>query len=162
MFDGSSNSSAKPWVEKLDVYFQLNQMEKIEAIKVATLHLEGEAQDWWFHGRVTLRHSSVTTYAEFTRRLIERFDRNEPEEHFVELTRLKQTGSPEKYIADFLRISVMVPDLSTAQMIYMFLEGLTEPLRGLVRSTRPTTLQDAIGRTKDLQDALPRTKTSYP
>ena len=47
-------------------------------------------------------------------------------------------------------------------MIYMFVEGLTEPLQGLVRSTRPATLQDAIGRTRDLQDALPRTKTSYP
>ena len=80
---------AKSWVEKLDIYFQLNQMSETEAIKVATLHLDGEAQDWWFHGMVTLGHSTVTTYVEFTRRLIERFDRRDPEEHFVELTRLK-------------------------------------------------------------------------
>ena len=92
---------------------------------------------------VTLGHSTVTTYAEFTRRLIERFDRRDPEQHFVELTRLKQTGSPETYIADFLWVSVMVLDLSAALMIYMFGEGLVEPLRGLVRSTRPATLQDA-------------------
>ena len=88
-FDGSSNSSARSWVEKLDIYFQLNQMSETEAIKVATLHLDGEAQDWWFHGMVTLGHSTVTTYAEFTRRLMERFDRRDPEQHFVELTRLK-------------------------------------------------------------------------
>ena len=62
-FDGSSNSSTKSWVEKLDIYFQLNQMSETEAIKVATLHLDGEAQDWWFHGMVTLRHSTVMTYA---------------------------------------------------------------------------------------------------
>ena len=135
-------------MEKLDIYFQRNQMSKMEAIKVATLHLDGEAQDWWFHG--TLRHSTVTTYAEFTRRLMERFDRRDPEQHFVELTRLKQTGNPETYIADLLRVSVMVPDLSAARMIYMFVEGLAEPLRGLVRSTRPATLQDAISRTPDL------------
>ena len=98
-------------------------MLETEAIKVATLHLDGEAQDWWFHGMVTLRHSTVTTYAVFTRRLMERFDRRDPEQHFVELTRLKQTGSPETYIADFLRVSVMVPDLSVAQMIHMFVEG---------------------------------------
>ena len=156
MFDGSSNSSAKAWVEKMDIYFQLNQMAETEAIQVATLHLDGEAQDWWFHGMFILGHSTMTTYAEFTRRLIKRFDRRDPEEYFVELTRLKQTGSPETYIADFLRISVMVPDLSTAWMIYMFVEGLAEPLRGLVKSTRPATLQDAIRRTRDLQDALPR------
>ena len=73
---------------------------------------------------VTLGHSTMTTYAEFTRRLIERFDQRDPKQHFVELTRLKQTGNPETYIADFLRVSVMVPDLSTAQRIYMFVEGL--------------------------------------
>ena len=127
-FDGSSNNSTKSWVEKLDIYFQLNQMSETETIKVATLHLDGEAQDWWFHGMVTLGHSTVTTYAQFTRRLMERFDRRDPEQHFVELTKLKQTGSPETYIADFLRVSVMVPDVSMTQMIYMFVEGLTEPL----------------------------------
>jgi len=42
-FDGSSYSSARSWVEKLDIYFQLNQMSETEAIKVATLHLDGEA-----------------------------------------------------------------------------------------------------------------------
>ena len=104
----------------------------------------------------------MTTYVEFTRRLMERFDRRDPEQHFVELTRLKQTRNPETYIANFLRISVMVPDLSAARKIYMFVEGLTEPLRGLVRSTRPATLQDAISRTRDLQDALPKTRTPYP
>ena len=92
-------------------------MSKTEAIKVATLHLDGEAQDWWFHGMTTLGHSTVTTYAEFTRRVIEHFDRRDPEQHFVELTRLKQTGSPETYISDFLRVSVMVPDLSAARMV---------------------------------------------
>ena len=127
-------------MEKLDIYFQLNQMSETEAIKVATLHLDGEAQDRWFHGMVTLGHSTVTTYDEFTRRLMERFDRRDPEQHFVELTRLKQSRSPETYIADFLRVSVMLPDLFAARMIYMFVEGLAEPLRGLIRSTRPATL----------------------
>ena len=88
-FDGSLNNSAKSWVEKLDIYFQLNQMGEIDAIKVATLHLDGEAQDWWFHWMVTLGHSIVTTYAEFTQTLIERFDQRDPEENFVELARLK-------------------------------------------------------------------------
>lgn len=45
-FDGSLNCLAKAWLEKLDIYFQLNQMAEVEAIKVAALHLEGEAHDW--------------------------------------------------------------------------------------------------------------------
>ena len=91
-----------------------------------------------------------------------RFDRKDPEEHFVELTKLKQSGNPKTYISEFLRLSVMVPDLLEPRRIYMFIDGLAEPLRGLVRSTRPTTLEDAVGRTKDLQDALPRTRAPIP
>eukprot|EP00253_Pinus_taeda_P027462 PITA_27462 len=102
-------------------------MSEAEAIKVATLRLDDKAQDWWFHGMVTLGHSTVTTYAEFTRRLMERFDRRDPKQHFVELTRLKQTGSPETYIADFLRVSVMVPELSTTRRVYMYVEGTRTP-----------------------------------
>ena len=51
------------------------------------------------------------SYVEFTWLVIEQFD---PEEHFVELTKLKQTRSPDTYISEFLRLSVMVPDLSAA------------------------------------------------
>jgi len=43
MFDGSPKTTARSWVEKLDLYFQLNQMPEKEAIKMAALHLEGEA-----------------------------------------------------------------------------------------------------------------------
>ena len=46
--------------------------------------------------------------------------------------RLKQTGSPETYIVDFLRVSVMVLDLSMTRRVYMYVEGLAEPFWGLV------------------------------
>ena len=42
----------------------------------------------------------------------------------------------------------------------MFIEGLAEPLKGLVKAYRPTTLQEAVSKTRDLQDTIPRTK--YP
>jgi len=65
-FDGCSKCTTRAWVEKLDTYFQLNQMTEVEAIKMATLHLEGEAHNWWFHGLTMLGHASVTSYEDFT------------------------------------------------------------------------------------------------
>jgi len=56
-FDGTAKCTTMAWVEKMDTYFQLNQMIEQEAIKMATLHLEGEAHDWWFHGLTTLGHA---------------------------------------------------------------------------------------------------------
>ena len=49
-FDGSSQISASAWLKKLSVYFQLNPMVEEDALKMAILHLKGEASDWWFHG----------------------------------------------------------------------------------------------------------------
>ena len=82
-FDGSSKCSAKSWVEKLEIYFQLNKVPDMEAIKIVALHLEGEAHDWWFHGLYTLGHANVTVYSELTRRLVEIFDRRDLDAPFM-------------------------------------------------------------------------------
>ena len=92
-FDGSSTSSTKAWVEKMDKYFQLNKFPEMEAIKIAALHFEGVAHNWWFHGLSTLGHANVTAYSEFTRRLVERFERKYPEAPFMSLEKLKQLGN---------------------------------------------------------------------
>ena len=41
---------------------KLNKMTETEAINFATLHLEGEAHDWWHHGLVKLGQSHITSY----------------------------------------------------------------------------------------------------
>ena len=50
----------------------------------------------------------------------------------------------------------MVTDISESRLIMLFIEALTEPLQGWVKSYRPTTLADAIRRTRDLRDAIPK------
>ena len=103
-FDGSSTSSTKAWVENMDIYFQLNKVPEMEPIKIAALHFEDEAHSWWFHGLYTLGHINVTTYSEFTRRLVERFDRKDPEAPFISLAKLKKLGDAKTYISEFLRL----------------------------------------------------------
>ena len=109
----------------------------------------------------TLGHSNVTTYLEFTRRLVERFDRRDLRAPFMSLAKLKQSGNTESYISEFLILSIMVPDFSTTRRVYMFIYGLYEPIHGLVRSTKPSTLHDAIERARDLQYALPTAKENF-
>jgi hypothetical protein len=41
-------------------------MTETYAIKLATLHLDGKAHEWWYHGLVTLGHVEVTSYLDFT------------------------------------------------------------------------------------------------
>ena len=103
-------------------------MAETDAIKLATLHLEGEAHDWWYHGMTTLGHAHVITYAEFTGRLVHRFDKKDPEISFRELAELKQIGTAKAYISEFQRTSVMVTDISEAHLLMLYTEGLSEPL----------------------------------
>jgi hypothetical protein len=125
-------------------------MREMDAIKFSTIYLEGKSHDWWYHGLTTLGHNQITAYTEFTQRLIDRFDQGGPELHFRELTQLRQTGSLEIYIDEFQRIAVMVQDVSQARLMMLFTEGLMEPLRGWVEAFKPTNLQEAIWKTRDL------------
>jgi hypothetical protein len=92
-FDGSSKCTARAWVQNLDTYYKLNQMTETETIRFVTLHLEGEANDWWHHGLVTFGHNHITSYREFMERLMNRFDRRDPKIHFRNLAQLRQTGT---------------------------------------------------------------------
>jgi hypothetical protein len=90
-FDGSAKVTTQAWVQKLDTYLQLNPMREMDAIKFSTMYLDGKAHDWWYHGLTTLGHNQITSYTEFTQRLIDRFDQGDPELPFRELTQLRQT-----------------------------------------------------------------------
>jgi hypothetical protein len=108
---------------------------------------------------VTLGHSRITSYREFTNRLKERYDRKDPEIHFKNLAQLRQTGTIEAFITEFQWVVVAVTDILEPRLIMLFTEGLTKPLRGWVKAYRPPTLQDAILHTRDLVDSVPKTKT---
>jgi hypothetical protein len=146
------------WVQKLDTYYKLNQMTETKDIRFATLHLEGEAHEWWHRGLVTLGHNHITSYREFTERLMDKFDRRDPKIHFRDLAQLRQTGTAEAFITKFQRVAVAGTDISEPRLIMLFTEGLTEPLRRWVKAYKPHTLQDAILHTRDLVGSVPKTK----
>ena len=72
---------------------------------------------------MTLGHNSISSYSEFTQKLMERFDRKDPKIHFKELAQLKQTGSVEAFIFEFHRVVVMVTDVSENMLIMSFTEA---------------------------------------
>jgi hypothetical protein len=115
-------------------------MAESEAINLATLHLEVEAHEWWYHGLVTLGHNHITSYLEFTERLMERFDRRDPKLHFRDLTQLRQTRSIEAFILEFQLKAVAVSDISEHRLVMLLTEALPEPLRGWVKDFKPNTL----------------------
>ena len=94
-FYGSSQSSANTWVQKLDVYFQLNLMVEEDSLKIDILHLDRHANEWWFNGMKTLGHDQAKTYGEFVYKVLERFEQKDPELSSIELAQLKRVGIPK-------------------------------------------------------------------
>jgi hypothetical protein len=52
----------------------------------------------------------------------------------------------------------MVPDVSESILMMLFFEEPTEPLRGWVKAFKPTTLQDAIWKNRDLEGTTSKNK----
>ena len=88
------------------------------------------------------------------------FERKDPKLPFKELVQLKQVGTPKAYMLEFENISVILYDVSMDILVLLLTKGFIEPLRGLVKSHKPSTLKDSMNLTRDLQNMLPRTK--YP
>jgi hypothetical protein len=85
-----------------------------------------------------LGHSHITSYREFTERLMDRFDRRDPKIHLRDLAQLRQTGTAEAFITEFQQVAVVVTDISEPRLIMLFTEGLTKPLRRWVNVMIPS------------------------
>lgn len=88
-FDSSGRVIARAWIHKLDTYFALCPMSKVNAIKFGVLQLDGVAHDWWYHRLLSLQHDQITSYQDFVDHWIERFDRKDLEVYFRELVQLR-------------------------------------------------------------------------
>ena len=84
-------------------------------------YIEGEANDWSFHGLITLWHDQISSYEGFSKSLMEIFDRKDPKILFKELAQLKQVGSPKAYMLEFENLSIMVFDVSMAMLVLLFI-----------------------------------------
>ena len=55
----------------------------------------------------------------------------------------------------------MVSDVYMVRLVFLFSEGLTKPLKGLMKSHKLATLKDAMNLTRDLQNVFPKNKYPY-
>ena len=105
-------------------------MTKTDAIKLAILHLDGEAHEWWYHGLMTSGDDTTTSYSDFTERLMGKFDKRYPDIHFRELEQLKQTSKADAFVREFQIVAIMVIDVSEGRLVILFTLALKDHLCG--------------------------------
>jgi hypothetical protein len=90
---------------------------------------------------------------------MERIDKKDPKVQFRELTQPRYTCTPEAYVTKFQWMKIMVTDVFEQRPVMIFTKGLDEPLRCWVKAFRTNTLHEAIMKTQDMTDIVPK-KTS--
>lgn len=107
-FDGKK-MTIRVWVHQLQTYLVLNpSMTEEEAINFASLHFDGDALEWWRHGMSNQGYGSITSFKEFTRQLVKKFDQKWENNYFWDLNALRQTNTVDEFVVEFQRLAVMI------------------------------------------------------
>jgi len=89
MYDGKKMTT-RAWLHQLQTYFTLNpNMEEEEVIYFVTLHFKGDALEWWQHRMIRKGYVDISSFDEFSRNLVKRFDRKKENEYFQDLMLLR-------------------------------------------------------------------------
>lgn len=67
---------------------------------------------------------------------------------------LQQMRAVDEFVMEFQRIVVMTHHLLKERLIFIFIKGLMEPLRGMVKVTSPRSLDDTIRAAYDLEPIM--------
>jgi hypothetical protein len=147
-FDGSDPTG---WVTQMEHYFSLyNITDDLAKLRYGVLHLDQERWQWW-QWRKTSRQGYIA-WTQFVAELYERFDTDT--NHLGRLTKLKQSGTVEDFIAAFEHLDFRTEGMTDAFFRECFISGLKEEIRAHVLMAQPTTWVEATKKAKESQQIV--------
>jgi hypothetical protein len=139
------------WVAQMEHYFSLYDItDDLAKIWYGVLHLDQERWQWW-QWRKTSRQGYIA-WRQFVAELYECFDTNT--NHLGCLTKLKQLGTVEDFIATFEHLDFRTKGMSDAFFRECFMSGLKDEIRAHVLMTRPESWVEATKRDKEAQHVV--------
>ncbi|KAL4576939.1 hypothetical protein LXL04_013040 [Taraxacum kok-saghyz] len=139
------------WIQKADLYFDINEVTPDLRMRLAQLSMTGVAQHWFTI--VKQLHSNIS-WEEFQRELLQRFSGLEIQNPYEQLATLKQTSTIYDYIDDFEYLLSLIPQLPESQSLGYFIAGLGDDVKKWVRLHRPKSRLDAMYLAKDVEEML--------
>lgn len=83
--------------------------------------------------------------------MLDRFEPKHIEEYLKELDMLQHMSTMDAHMEKFQIITVFVPNMEDGRLVYLFMDGLEETIRSLVKATKPSILSIAILKAKLLE-----------
>ncbi|GJY25141.1 putative reverse transcriptase domain-containing protein [Tanacetum coccineum] len=146
------------WIEKMENMIDNSGCAENQKVKYAASSLVNKALTWW-NTQVQARGREAAmamTWNEFKALLVEEFrPSNEIEKLENEFWNHKMVGANHAAYTDrFYELAKLVPHLVTPESsrIKRYIVGLAPEIKGMLRATQPTTIQNAILRAGILTD----------
>ena len=123
-FDGSD---VRIWLDGCEAYFSLYEIPEFFRVTSATLHMCGDAANWFHAYKLTHQWPN---WHEFRSAMMSEFDVNVHRHKMKELTMLKQSGSVAEYKREFTQLIFQLllyeNTVSDTFLITRFVLGLRE------------------------------------
>ncbi|KAL4570350.1 hypothetical protein LXL04_026002 [Taraxacum kok-saghyz] len=115
---------------------------------MTTFYLSGDALSWY---KYIFNNDLLTTWDAFTKALETRFGPSSYDNHPA-LFKLRQTTTVTAYLTEFERLSNCITGLPPDALLNCFLSGLRTDISQELAVIRPTTITQAIGLAKLIED----------
>ncbi|GJY63550.1 reverse transcriptase domain-containing protein [Tanacetum coccineum] len=158
-YDGKGGAIALTrWIKKMENVIDNSGCAENQKVRYATSSLVNKALTWWntqcqARGRVA---AMAMSWNDFKALMVEEFcPSNEMEKLENEFWNHKMVGANHAaYTRKFHEVAKLVPHLVTPESsrIKRYIAGLAPEIRGMLRATQPTTIQNAILRAGILTD----------
>lgn len=130
------------WVYKCERFFEFNQIEGSQKVKLAAMHLDEKTIQWfqWFE-----KTNATLDWKGFVEGIVARFGPNIFEDAIGELTKLTQISTVKVYQERFEELANRTSGLTQEFFVSCFVSGLREDIRAGVQMFHPVNITQAIG-----------------
>ena len=144
-YDGAEGTKLDTWLADLDTAIELYELSAGEARKFAVARLRGPARQWWQTLSAEAK-AALPDAAALGKALRARFQPVTATKVARQQMKALQQGSRRinDYIAEFLRLRALLPDMSEADALFAFESGLRPELADKLNTQDITTLQEAM------------------
>ena len=143
-FPSFGGKNPKLWLSRCETYFDMYNVESTTWIPVAAMFLTDAAARWYQSVESSLKRAS---WSEFSKKLLDRFGRDQKELFIRQLFHIKQTSSVQEYVSRFSELvgQLTAYDHVTEDVYYAmcFVDGLRHDIRSVVAVHRPVDFDTA-------------------
>jgi len=141
-FSGSVLVNPEQWLQEMEGYLRVTGVDDNSKVLLASTYLKGGASVWFNTLDHNIQQGAWGPFRELFRQRFSPLDAARVAR--ATLRKLRQRGRVSEYSTAFLRQIELIPDMSVADQLEYYLNGLHSRLADAVDRARPTTLQAAM------------------